>query len=315
MLDGWVPFPEEHRGDGSFVTQVSQPSDDNQYLTRFDHNITDRNKINFRLFYDHNEGADPLRNADFINYGPNPRFNRMQTYTLEDTHLITPTLVNTIRLTYTRFNYQESIPFDDDLADFGATHFNHAGGVVKSRPLVQITNRFRLGPGRHRQRLSQNYALSWNMSLLKGNHNMKWGLDTQRNQFLYRDNRATGSEWQFTGNRTGLPMADFVTGKARRVRQASPIEFDHRYIQSGIFFSGQLQGPPQYHDDFGRAERVLPALGRAAEPADRPSARGPVLVHRRRPRGLALAFGRRLPVPRRAAQHRAAVRHRRGTCS
>ena len=241
MLDGWVPFPEEHRGDGSFVTQVSQPSDDNQYLTRVDHNITDRNKINFRLFYDHNEGADPLRNADFINYGPNPRFNRMQTYTLEDTHLITPTLVNTIRLTYTRFNYQESIPFDDDLADFGATHFNHAGGVVKSRPLVQITNRFRLGPGRHRQRLSQNYALSWNMSLVKGNHNMKWGLDTQRNQFLYRDNRATGSEWQFTGNRTGLPMADFITGKARRVRQASPIEFDHRYIQSGIFFQDSFK--------------------------------------------------------------------------
>lgn len=239
MLDGWVPLPD--RPNGSFVTQVSQPSDDNQYLTRIDHNLTDRHKINFRLFYDHNQGADPLRNADFINYGPNPRFNRMQTYTLEDNYLITPTFVNTIRLTYTRFNYQESIPFDDDLADFGASDFNHAGGVVKSRPLVQITNRFRLGPGRHRQRLSQNYALSWNMSWVKGNHNFKWGLDTQRNQFLYRDNRATGSEWQFTGNRTGLPMADFVTGRARRVRQASPIEFDHRYIQSGIFFQDSFK--------------------------------------------------------------------------
>ncbi len=239
MLDGWVPLPD--RPDGSFVTQVSQPSDDNQYLTRVDHNITARNKINFRLFYDHNEGADPLRNADFVNYGPNPRFNRMQTYTLEDTHLITPTLVNTVRLTYTRFNYQESIPFDDDLADFGASDFNHAGGVVKSRPLATVTNRFQLGPGRHRQRLSQNYALSWNMSLLKGNHNFKWGIDTQRNQFLYRDNRATGSEWQFTGNRTGLPMADFLTGRARRVRQASPIEFDHRYIQTGMFFQDSFK--------------------------------------------------------------------------
>lgn len=239
MLDGWVPLPD--RGDGSFVTQVSQPSDDNQYLTRIDHNLTARNKLNFRLFYDHNQGADPLRNADFINYGPNPRFNRMQTYTLEDNHLFTPTLVNTVRLTYTRFNYQESIPFDDDLADFGATDFQHAGGVVKSRPLVTVTNRFQLGPGRHRQRLSQNYALSWNMSWLKGSHNFKWGLDTQRNQFLYRDNRATGSEWQFTGNRTGLPMADFVTGRARRVRQASPIEFDHRYIQSGIFFQDSFK--------------------------------------------------------------------------
>ncbi len=239
MLDGWVPLPD--RPDGSFVTQVSQPSDDNQYLTRIDHNLTDTNKINFRLFFDHNEGADPLRNADFIDYGPNPRFNRMQTYTFEDTHLFTPTLVNTVRLTYTRFNYQESIPFDDDLADFGADDFVHAGGVTPTRPLVSITNRFQLGPGRHRQRLSQNYALSWNMSWIKGNHNFKWGFDTQRNQFLYRDNRATGSEWQFTGNRTGLPMADFLTGKARRVRQASPIEFDHRYVQSGIFFQDSFK--------------------------------------------------------------------------
>ncbi len=249
MLEGWVPLPD--RPDGSFVTQVSQPSDDNQYLTRVDHNITDRNKVNFRLFYDHNVGADPLRNADFINYGPNPRFNRMQTYTLEDTHLFTPALASTVRATYTRFNYQESIPFDDDLADFGATDFRHAGGVVKSRPLVTVTNRFQLGPGRHRQRLSQNYALSWNMSWLKGSHNMKWGIDTQRNQFLYRDNRATGSEWQFTGNRTGVPMADFLTGKARRVRQASPIEFDHRYIQTGMFFQ----------DSFKLRQRVTMTVG------------------------------------------------------
>ena len=36
-------------------------------------------------------------------------------------------------------------------------------------------------------------------------------------------------------------MADFLTGKGRRVRQASPIEFDHRYIQSGIFFQDSFK--------------------------------------------------------------------------
>ena len=287
MLEGWVPLPD--RSDGSFVTQVSQPSDDNQYLTRIDHNLTNRNKLNFRLFYDHNEGADPLRNADFINYGPNPRFNRMQTYTLEDTQLFSPTLASTIRLTYTRFNYQESIPFDDDLADFGATDFNHAGGVVKSRPLVRITNRFRLGPGRHRQRLSQNYALSWNMSWLKGNHNMKWGLDTQRNQFLYRDNRATGSEWQFTGNRTGLPMADFVTGRARRIRQASPIEFDHRYIQSGIFFQDSFKLRRNVTMTLGVRNEFFPRWEEQQNQQTAPRPRCAVLVHRRCAVGLDLA--------------------------
>ncbi len=249
MMDNWVPFPD--RANGSFVTQVSQPSDDNQYLTRIDHTFSDKNKINGRLFYDHNEGADPLRNADFINYGPNPRFNRMQTYTIEDNHIFSPTLLNTVRLTYTRFNYQEAIPNTDDLSDFGATDFRHAGGVVPSRPLVTVNDRFQLGPGRHRQRLSQNYALSWNMSLVKGSHNIKWGIDLQRNQFLYRDNRATGSEWQFTGSRTGVPIADFVTGRARRLRQASPIEFDHRYIQTGMFFQ----------DNFKLRQNVTMTLG------------------------------------------------------
>jgi hypothetical protein len=239
MLDGWVPLPD--RANGSFVTQVGQPSNDNQYLARIDHSLTDLNKLTFRVFFDHNAGADPLRNADFINYGPNPRFNRMQTYTLEDTHAFSPNLLNTVRMTYTRFNYQESIPNDDDLESFGATDFKHAGGVVRSRPLVTVNDRFQLGPGRHRQRLSQNYSLAQNMSWIKGNHNFKWGIDIQRNQFLYRDNRATGSEWQFTGNRTGDPLADFVTGRSRRVRQASPIEFDDRYIQTGIFFQDSFK--------------------------------------------------------------------------
>ena len=36
-------------------------------------------------------------------------------------------------------------------------------------------------------------------------------------------------------------MADFLTGKGRRIRQASPIEFDDRYIQTGIFFQDNFK--------------------------------------------------------------------------
>ena len=106
VLNTWVPLPDAA---GRFNTQVSQPSDDDKHLVRFDHAFSDVNRLNMRYYFDHNEGADPLRQSDYVDYGPNPRFNRQQTAVLEDTHSFTPTLLNTFRFTYNRFNYQETV--------------------------------------------------------------------------------------------------------------------------------------------------------------------------------------------------------------
>ena len=255
VLNTWVPLPG---ADGRYQTQVSQPSDDNQFLVRMDHNIGHRNHLQGRYFYDNNVGADPLRQSSYIDYGPNPRGNRTQTASIEDTHAFSPTLILTLRGTYTRFNYQESILTDDDLASFGATDFVHAGGPVRTRPVLNVSGVFDLGPGRYRQRLSHNYDWSANMSWTKGNHQAKWGIDWQRNRFLYRDNRATGGEFSFNGGQTGDPFADFLIGRSRRIRQSSPLETDHRYTVMGIFFQDSIKIAPNFTFNAGIRSELFP---------------------------------------------------------
>jgi hypothetical protein len=43
VLDRWAPLPD--RANGSYVTQVSEAADDDQYLARVDHNLTETNKL------------------------------------------------------------------------------------------------------------------------------------------------------------------------------------------------------------------------------------------------------------------------------
>ncbi len=258
VLNTFVPLPG---ADGRYQEQVSQPSDDNQFLTRMDHNIGNKNHLQGRYFYDNNQGADPLRESSFVDYGPNPRGNRAQTLSIEDTHAFTPTLIATFRGTYTRFNYQETILTDDDITDFGATDFVHAGGPTRTRSVLRVSGAFGLGPGRFRQRLSHNYDFSANMSWVKGKHQAKWGIDWQRNRFLYRDNRATGGEFDFNGGRTGDPVADFLTGQARRIRQSSPLETEHRYNVTGIFFQDSIKVAPNFTLNLGVRNEYFPNWG------------------------------------------------------
>ena len=266
VLNNWIPLPG---ADGRYQEQVSQPSDDNQFLTRFDYNMGNKNHLQGRYFYDNNQGADPLRQSSYVDYGPNPRGNRSQTLSIEDTHAFAPTLIATFRGTYTRFNYQETILTDDDLGSFGATDFAHAGGPTRTRPVLNVTGVWSLGPGRFRQRLSHNYDFSANMAWTKGKHSAKWGIDWQRNRFLYRDNRATGGEFQFNGRRTrpsgarrgGDAFADFLLGQSRRIRQSSPLETEHRYNVTGIFFQDSIKIAPNFTLNIGVRNEYFPNWG------------------------------------------------------
>ena len=255
VLDRWVPLPDAA---GRFNTQVSQPSDDSKHLVRFDHAFSDVNHLNMRYYFDHNEGADPLRQSSYVDYGPNPRFNRQQTAVMEDTHAFTPTFFNTFRFTYNRFNYQETILTSDSLVDFGATDFVHGGGPTPTRPVLNVSGVFDLGPGRFRQRLSHNYDWSNNMSWTKGNHQFKWGVDVQVNRFLYRDNRGTGGEFSFNGGQTGDAFADFLIGRSRRIRQSSPLETGHRYTVAGIFFQDSFKVHPNLTVNLGVRNEFFP---------------------------------------------------------
>ncbi|MEX2262666.1 MAG: carboxypeptidase regulatory-like domain-containing protein [Bryobacteraceae bacterium] len=224
-----------NRPNGSVVFQVSRPTDGNQYLGRFDQILSDKNRFNVRYFIDNNAGADQFpQGTTFPGYSPFVNSLRMQTATVEDTHTFTATLLNSLRVTYTRFNYLENNTVNLTLVELGGTDFTHAGGVA-TLPRLDITGRFLLSPGRDRQRLSDNLDFSESLSWSQSRHQWKFGADVQRNRFLYRDNNNTGGQFLFDGTQSRDSLADFILGRARSMQQASPLDTDQRYTVMGFY--------------------------------------------------------------------------------
>src|SRR2546422_11008554 len=123
----------------------------------------------------------------------------MQTATFEHNYVVTPTLLNAFRATYTRFNYEEANTVRKTLVELGATDFIHAGGPA-TVPNLGVSGYFQLSPGRDRERLSNNLDLSENMTWTHGSHQLKFGVDVQFNRFLYRDNANSGGSFTFEGS-------------------------------------------------------------------------------------------------------------------
>jgi hypothetical protein len=224
-----------NRPNGAYVTQVSRPTDGDQYLARFDQVVSQNNRLNLRYFIDNNAGADNFpQGTSFPGFSPFVNSLRMQTATVEDTHTFTPSLLNTLRATYTRFNYLENNTERSSLVELGASSFIHAGGAV-TLPRLDIVGRFLFSPGRDRQRLSDNLDLSENLTWSRSRHQFKFGVDVQRNRFLYRDNNNTGAQFRFDGSQSRDAVADFLLGRARSMQQASPLDSDQRYTVIGVF--------------------------------------------------------------------------------
>ena len=251
--------PAANRANGGYVTQVSRPTDGDQYLARFDQVVTPYNRLNFRYFIDNNAGADNFpQGTSFPGYSPFQNSLRMQTATVEDTHTFTPAMLNTMRVTYTRFNYLENNTVRMTLVELGGTDFSHAGGAV-TLPRLEIVGRFQLSPGRDRQRLSDNLDMSENLTWSRGNHQWKFGADVQRNRFLYRDNNNTGAQFRFDGSQSRDAVADFLMGRARSMQQASALDTDQRYTVIGLFAQDAWKIRPRVTLSLGLRYELFPA--------------------------------------------------------
>ena len=251
--------PPANRPNGGYVTQVSRPTDGNQFLGRFDQVVTQNNRLNVRYFIDNNAGADNFpQGTSFTGFSPFENSLRMQTATVEDTHTFTPTVLNALRVTYTRFNYLENNTVRLTLVELGGTDFTHAGGAV-TLPRLDVVGRFILSPGRDRQRLSDNLDMSENLTWSQSKHQWKFGVDVQRNRFLYRDNNHTGGQFRFDGSQSRDAVADFLLGRARSMQQASPLDSDQRYTVLGLYVQDAWKVHPRVTLNLGLRYELFPA--------------------------------------------------------
>jgi hypothetical protein len=147
-----------------------------------------------------------------------------------DTHVISPTIVNEVRIGYYRqpqiFNakYQKTV---GDITD--ALGIDLGSGAdyrkkLRQAPQIYITGYDRIGSVySDDQRLNQLWQFRDNLSIQRGRHSFKVGYD-HRFRMDDRTNAsgAAGGQWDFTGRFTGDAFADFILGLPQTTQRFTP---------------------------------------------------------------------------------------------
>jgi len=230
------------------ATQLAPlPQQDLNLLARVDYNLSHSHTIDARY--------DMINANDYSAPGVSSASLGVPTYevlynqafskfgNIGDTWVVTPNLLNVVRLGYKRYENVRTPQDHHTLADFGG-NFN-MNDPISAMPAINF-NTFSLGSTSqgYADVINENLELKDEVSWTHGNHNVSFGMDFLRLQYL-NNNMYPGSIG-FSSTFTSQPLADALFGLVNSMTAQSET------IQGGI-----------QHDIFAYAQdnwRLLPKL-------------------------------------------------------
>jgi outer membrane receptor protein involved in Fe transport len=249
------PGPKADLGDGTglFIAAPATTTSEDYFMTRVDHQISEKTRIFFRYSFDKDSNVLPNFNGSSV--ADEHDVSRRQYSTIQLNQVFRPTLINSLRWGYNR-TYQN---FDDLISNpaaaslhfipgrtFGTISFGTQGlngqggggplnflGVDNGAPRVYTYNNFQEGDD-----------LTW----IAGKHTLKMGVDVKRIQ----DNETTESNGR--GNYTFLDIPAFFANTPIRFDALTPGQSGYRGLRETMFGA-------YVQDDFKVTQRLTLNLG------------------------------------------------------
>ena len=134
------------------------------------------------------------------------------------THILTPSMVNSLRFgyTYTNANFTQASANGEGAAAFGfqfpvAAVAAGNGGL----PLINPSGYNQLGTRNFRPQYQKPtlYQVLESVSIVRGKHNIRAGFETRQKSNVNLNSSRTVPEYDFNGNFTGDALADLITGE------------------------------------------------------------------------------------------------------
>ena len=219
VLELW-PLPNS--GPDNWVSTPVGSHDRDQAMIRIDHSSMDgANMLTGRYFLDQGTLIQPNglfgQSQGFID-APGFGFsdaNRFQNFMMADTHIFGASMINEFRFAYVRSRVNSGKEVSDiNNRDFGFT-YPTAGEGGEFFPAHGILPYSGLGyPVRGNDRISRTLQFSDNVSVNKGRHSLKFGVDV-RHYNIYSDFPSTNhGNYNFNfAFATGVPYGDFLLGQ------------------------------------------------------------------------------------------------------
>ena len=231
--------------------------DQTQWIGRFDYHISDKDKLNFRVFYNDVPQVQSCSSvaADWLCDLP----TRFQNYTLGEDHIFSASLINSFRMSYVRSAFGLLSEKDFSLTGLGLpisiANINTGFGL-SPESVLGISGFVSAGTGAPTRDIMPtthiNDTVLWN----KGRHTLSFGFEYYRNRVNELQNWQSGGNIQFTGAQSGNAAADFLLGKFNSYRQVTGLTSRLRQNLPALFVQ----------DDFRLSRRLTLNVGVRWEP-------------------------------------------------
>jgi hypothetical protein len=238
FLNKFVPLPNLG---SNYVTPQPSPKDGNQYLIRVDHELGQKDRLYGRYIYNDDYLFSPAGNL--ANWGIDQTFHR-QGVVVGDTHLFSPTMVNSFLFAFNRvYSYIVQTP-DFQWSDLGA-NIPAASPITHSWQNLTISGYFNAVTGTFWDLARKTYNVSDSLSWNRGRHSAKFGAQISRyhvdqvNEFF---SRFGGT---FNGFATGDAAADFMLGNLNQLRTVGVLSNNLDQTNWQFFASDEIKVKPR----------------------------------------------------------------------
>jgi outer membrane receptor protein involved in Fe transport len=250
-----MPLP--NRSDGQLVDTSATPEDNSSWLVRADYS-RGRHTAEARYHYSAANAHDYAGSVP--SYLPLAREAINHSATIGDTFTVTPSLLNQVRVSFTRMT--------PNILNLNPLHLSDLGGAfpmigsAKIPPFLDISGRLSLGNASNvdTQQVNQNFSLSDNINWTRSGHTVKGGFELLKLRYANRSYWQTMGSFTFNGQITGNPAVDFVLGRPQNMVVASPLlQQDGKQTNTYFYFQDDWKVLPRLTLNIGlRYELPLP---------------------------------------------------------
>ncbi len=257
---GWLPTTTDPCGEIRF----SAPSDSNQtqVVARVDYQLTANHSLFGRYINTGEEYLPALErthNVLVLTAAFNPKRNRRaHTFAVGDTQVYGANTVNSIRATYVRTGTLSNQPAEQY---FDARSIGINGvytGYVPGTMAVAVTSAFNFSGNNNVGAIvnTRIYQASDDLSRIWGRHQVAVGTSLSYSDYNGTDFAGSNATFTFSGQATGLALADFLTGQMSSFGAGSPVTTVNNMLYVGTYGS----------DTWRVSDRVTLNLGVRWEP-------------------------------------------------
>ena len=231
-LAGFLPPSTDPCGQITY----SQPDDrdEGQYVGRIDYQLGGNHSVFGRYLASRDKRASAFGKTGNVLTTRNPSIDNLaQSLTLGDTTVFGSHTVNALRFAWNRtaVNRDNDPYFDPPSLGINASTY------IPGTMIVLVTGGFQIAAATATRGIADNnsFLINDDLTLVRGNHQIAVGASLGRFNVSFQTWARGGGQWNFTGQASGLGMADFLLGRVGFMDQSGLTGVDYYQWYHGSY--------------------------------------------------------------------------------